>query len=193
MEKVSKSPQAFVQKHLPLILGAAALLFFGITLTHWVTFKSIGNVARVAGWDWRPTFVQPLYFLLTLPIRWLPGSLQIVGANLFSAVCASLSLALLARCVAILPHDRTRDQRGMERSEFSFLNYTQQPYLRLRSKIADLIEKYGACVSNLEQTLLSGNSARKCATGVAKELRLEQLRWDVGTIYDDKRSIGSRA
>jgi tetratricopeptide (TPR) repeat protein len=122
MEKVSKSPQVFVQKHLPLILGAAALLFYGITLTHWVTFKSIGNIARVAGWDWRPTFVQPLYFLLTLPIRWLPGSLQIVGANLFSAVCGSLSLALLARCVAIFPHDRTRDQRGMERSEFSFLS-----------------------------------------------------------------------
>lgn len=122
MEKVSKSPQVFVQKQLPWVLGAVALVFYALTLTHWVTFKSIGDIVKVAGWDWRPAFFQPLHFLLTFPIRWLPTNLQIVGANLFSAACASLSLALLARCVAILPHDRTRDQRGLERSEFSFLS-----------------------------------------------------------------------
>ena len=33
-----------------------------------------------------------------------------------------MSLALLARSVALLPHDRTHDQRQKERSEFSLLS-----------------------------------------------------------------------
>src|SRR5688500_590852 len=36
-------------------------------------------------------------------------------------VCSVLTLAILARSVAILPHDRTRDQRQLERNEFSLL------------------------------------------------------------------------
>src|ERR1019366_2908575 len=39
----------------------------------------------------------------------------------FSAVCAALTLGLLARSVALLPHDRTDAQRERERSDFSFL------------------------------------------------------------------------
>ncbi|HUR45023.1 MAG TPA: tetratricopeptide repeat protein [Candidatus Saccharimonadales bacterium] len=75
----------------------------------------------MAGWDWRPAFHQPLLFLLSLPIRLLPPGWQLVAGSLFSAICASLALVLLARSVAILPHDRTRDQRGLERSDYSFL------------------------------------------------------------------------
>ena len=36
-------------------------------------------------------------------------------------MCATLTLGLLARSVAILPHDRTDAQREREHSEFSFL------------------------------------------------------------------------
>jgi tetratricopeptide (TPR) repeat protein len=122
MEKTSQSRQNFIQAWFPWILGALAIVFFSCTLTRWVTFKHLGELARGAGWDWRPSFQQPLFILLTWPIRWLPGAWQLSAASLFSAVCASLSLVLLARTVAILPHDRTRDQRGMERSEYSFLS-----------------------------------------------------------------------
>jgi tetratricopeptide (TPR) repeat protein len=45
-----------------------------------------------------------------------------VALNLFSAVCAALTLALLARSVTLLPHDRTHEQRVRERSAFSFLS-----------------------------------------------------------------------
>ncbi|HXF11324.1 MAG TPA: hypothetical protein VN625_11115, partial [Desulfuromonadaceae bacterium] len=41
--------------------------------------------------------------------------------NLFSAGCAAITLGLLARSVAILPHDRTDAQRKREHSDFAFL------------------------------------------------------------------------
>ena len=49
-----------------------------------------------------------------------------VALNLFSAVCAALTLGLLARSVAILPHDRTDAQREREHSDFSFLTIRQR-------------------------------------------------------------------
>src|SRR5439155_25798238 len=44
-----------------------------------------------------------------------------LALNLFSMVCAVLTLALLARSVTLLPHDRTHPQRLREKSEFSLL------------------------------------------------------------------------
>jgi tetratricopeptide (TPR) repeat protein len=46
----------------------------------------------------------------------LPAHLLPLGVNCFSAACAALTLALLARSVALLPHDRTEEQRTRERS-----------------------------------------------------------------------------
>src|SRR5205807_1587784 len=54
--------------------------------------------------------------------RWLPAKTVPYALNLFSAVCAALSLALLARSVMLLPHDRTHEQRQREKSEFSLLS-----------------------------------------------------------------------
>src|SRR5690606_22854035 len=65
---------------------------------------------------------QPLHFLLTWPIRMLPPGAEIVGLNVFSAVCAALTIAVLARCVSLLPHDRTREQRQREPNELALLS-----------------------------------------------------------------------
>ncbi len=101
--------------------GALALYFF--TLNHWVTLASLPVAAKVTGWDWwTPTIQSPLYLLLTYPVRFLPTGVQLLVLNLFSAVCAALTLGLLARSVALLPHDRTREQRQRERSEDSLLS-----------------------------------------------------------------------
>ena len=64
----------------------------------------------------------PLFFLLTYPLRWFPAEWQPISLNLFAAACSALTLGLLARSVALLPHDRTLAQRQRERSEFSFLS-----------------------------------------------------------------------
>lgn len=111
----------FVQRRLPWIVAAATLLLYLITLNHSATFEGMGSLAKAAGWDWRSNLVAPLHVILTYPIRWLPAGVQLIALNLTAAVCASLALALLARSVALLPHDRTREQRGVERSEYSLL------------------------------------------------------------------------
>ena len=92
------------------------------TLNHWVSFNSLPEVAKVCGWTWQPELTGPLYWALTLPLRLLPGGLIPVALNLFSTVCAVLTLALLARSVALLPQNRTQEQRERQESEFSLLS-----------------------------------------------------------------------
>jgi len=111
----------FVQRRLPWLVAIGALLLYLITLPRWVTFLGLPPMARAVGWDWRPVLHAPLQFLVTYPCRWLPAGLQVFALNLLAAICATLALALLARSVALLPHDRTRDQRQSATGEHSTL------------------------------------------------------------------------
>jgi len=120
--KELKVELGFVQRHLPWIVGAAALVFYLITLNHSSTLAGISALANAVGWEWRSNVIAPLHVILTFPVRWLPAGLQLTCLNLIAAVCASLALALLARSVALLPQDRTREQRGLERSDYSLLS-----------------------------------------------------------------------
>jgi Flp pilus assembly protein TadD len=115
------SPFGFVQKALPWAVAAVFLIIYALTLGRWVTYEGLPTLARAAGWDWQLAYHAPLHFLVTYPVRWLPPGWQAIGLNLFSAICSVLTLALLVRSVAILPHDRTRDQRQLQRNEFSLL------------------------------------------------------------------------
>src|SRR5206468_3022020 len=106
----------------PWLIAAGALLLYCWILPRWITFPGLGSLARAAGWDWHPEMHAPLQYLLTYPIRWLPPGGQVIALNLFAVICSVLALALLARSVSILPHDRTRDQRQAERSDYSLLS-----------------------------------------------------------------------
>lgn len=118
----NRSPD-LVETVLPWIVAGAAFVVYLATLNHWVTVASLPLVAKVTRWDWwSPTLQTPLFYLVTYPFRWLPTAWQPVGLNVLSALCAAGTLGLLARSVALLPHDRTRDQRQRERSEFSLLS-----------------------------------------------------------------------
>jgi len=112
----------FVAAVLPWLAAAVGGLVYLLTLNHWVSLSSLLPVARTSGWIWQPSFTDPLYWLITFPLRWFPAAAIPVALNLFSAVCAALSLALLARSVALLPHDRTKEQRIREASSFSLLS-----------------------------------------------------------------------
>src|SRR5271154_1577957 len=101
----------FVPRFLPWLLAAAAFAIYWLTLNHWVSLFNLGVVAKTSGWSWQPEFLTPLFFIVTYPFRWLPATQIPVALNLFSAVCAALTLGLLARSVAILPQDRTGAQR----------------------------------------------------------------------------------
>lgn len=111
----------FAPRFLPWLLGVAMLLVYLVTLNHWVTLANIMPVAKVSGFIWQPELSNPLLFLVLLPFHLVPTALVPLALNLFSAACAALTLALLARSVAILPHDRTEAQRLRERSDFAFL------------------------------------------------------------------------
>src|SRR5580658_6135604 len=112
----------------PWLVIAGALLLYGLTLNHWVSLKSLPLMAQVTGWDWHPfplkwreEAMSPLFLVLTAPVRLLPVAGQPRALNLFAAVCAALTLGLLARSVRLLPHDRTREQRQRELGEHALL------------------------------------------------------------------------
>src|SRR6478609_4055567 len=122
MQENHRARLSFVQTTLPWVVAGVALLLYVVTVNRWVTLESLPFVAKVTGWDWTLPYSNPLFFLLTYPVRWLPHAFQPLVLNLFTAFCAALALGLLARSVALLPHDRTHEQRLRERSEFSFLS-----------------------------------------------------------------------
>ena len=111
----------FAPRFLPWLLTVAAFAFYWFTLNRWVSLFNLSQVAGISGWTWQPEIVSPILFLVTQPFRWLPAPQIPLALNVFSAVCAALTLGLLARSVALLPHDRTDAQRKREHSDFSFL------------------------------------------------------------------------
>jgi tetratricopeptide (TPR) repeat protein len=123
---MSNNNQSDPTKHfavcfLPWLLGLAMFVVYAVTLNRWVTLANLLPVSKVSGFIWQPDLHNPLLFLATLPFRWLPVAQVPLALNVFSALCAAVTLGLLARCVAILPHDRTEMERSRERSDFGFL------------------------------------------------------------------------
>src|SRR5690242_15716888 len=110
----TKLEKQFVPRLLPWVLGAVMLVVYLATLNHWVTLANIMPVAKVSGFLWQPDLYSPLMLLFTSPFRLLPVAAVPLALNLFSALCAALTLVLLARSVAILPQDRTEAQRLRE-------------------------------------------------------------------------------
>ncbi len=106
---------------MPWLLGITMFVVYVITLNRWVTLANILPVAKLSGFLWQPDVSNPLLFLFTLPFHLLPVAAIPLALNLFAAACAAVTLALLARSVAILPHDRTTAQRMRERNDFAFM------------------------------------------------------------------------
>ena len=111
----------FTRRVLPWLTAALMLAVYLLTLNHWVSLFNISTVAKMSGWLWVPDLSNPLYHLVTLPIRLLPVAIIPLALNLFSAVCAALTLCLLVRSVGLLPHDRTPAQAARERNDFALL------------------------------------------------------------------------
>jgi tetratricopeptide (TPR) repeat protein len=121
-EREVSPEKKFVPALLPWLVAAGALVIYVVTLNPWLSLSSLPQVARVSGWIWLPELNGPVFWLVTYPFRWLPASTIPLALNLFTAICAALTLALLARSVALLPHDRSHDQRLKEHSAYSMLS-----------------------------------------------------------------------
>jgi tetratricopeptide (TPR) repeat protein len=115
-------PERFVAAALPWLVAAGGFLVYLGTLNAWVSLSSLATVARVSGWLWRPELHQPLTFLVLYPFRFLPEAWIPLALNLFAAACAAGVLLLLAHSVALLPQDRTHEQRKREPSPSSTLS-----------------------------------------------------------------------
>lgn len=111
----------FVRRVLPWLIAATMLLFYVLTLNHWVSLSNLVDVAAISGWTWTPQYNSPLFSLVTMPFRFLSPAAVPVALSLLSAVCGALALGLLARSVALLPHDRTEAQQVRERNDFFLL------------------------------------------------------------------------
>lgn len=112
----------FVHFVLPWLIAAGAFVLFLLTRHPWMSAASLPVVAKVTGWDWLPGQLGPAAWLVTAPVRLLPAAAQPAVLNVLAALCGALSLGLLAKAVALLPHDRTREQRQREKSDFTFLS-----------------------------------------------------------------------
>ena len=114
----------------PWLVFAAALVLYLLTLNHGVTFGSLPLVAQIMGWDWHPGplpwradhQLHPLLLALTAPLRLLSADERILGLNLFSALCAASTLAILARSVRLLAQNRTKEQRLREQVQYGILS-----------------------------------------------------------------------
>jgi tetratricopeptide (TPR) repeat protein len=68
-------------------------------------------LARINGRDGDNLLTSPLTYLVTLPIKGLSLAKLPAAANTLAAIMGAAVIGVLARCVALLPHDRTREQR----------------------------------------------------------------------------------
>jgi tetratricopeptide (TPR) repeat protein len=116
------SGTTFVPVLLPWLVAVAGLMVYFWTFNHWVTLNGVSLVAKTSGWTWQPELNEPLFWLATYPFRWLPPTAIPSALNLFAMACAVLTLALLARSVTLLPHDRTEEQRAREKNLHGMLS-----------------------------------------------------------------------
>jgi tetratricopeptide (TPR) repeat protein len=122
IEKNEPVARGYVTSVLPWLAGAVGLLVYFASLNRWISFLNVGVVAQTSGWLWRPQTNQPLLFALCYPFRWLPEPAIPLALNVFTAVCAAVVLALLARSVALLPHDLTADDPARKEKPVSILS-----------------------------------------------------------------------
>lgn len=115
-------PESLYRSALPVWVAAGAFALFVFTLNRWVSVLSLGPLVRATGGEWSPLVYQPLSYLVTLPVRFVPAAWQPLALNLLAAAAAAATLGLLARSVILLPHDRTQAQRHAEPSEHSLLS-----------------------------------------------------------------------
>ena len=118
----------FEVRYLPWALAAVMFAVYLLTLNTWVNLLNLSRVVMAEGWNWQPQLVSPLVFMVSLPFRLFSAGTLPLALNVFSAACSATTLGLLARCVAILPHDRLEVERQRERSDFSFFTGKWAPF-----------------------------------------------------------------
>ncbi|MDW7978978.1 MAG: DUF2723 domain-containing protein, partial [Verrucomicrobiales bacterium] len=106
---------------LPWLIVAVALALYLGTMNRTVGLSNLPQVAQLNKWDWQPSLLWPLEFIVTYPFRALPPQTVPVALNVLTALLGALTLGLLARSVALLPQNRTPLQRDLLKSTFGLM------------------------------------------------------------------------
>ncbi|KAB2669845.1 MAG: tetratricopeptide repeat protein [Verrucomicrobia bacterium] len=109
-EQSPKTPPPRI-RWLPLACAVVALALYGVSLNHWVSIQSLPILAQIAAWNDEVPVFHPLLYIVTRPLVLLPPSLLPIAANGLAAILAALAVGILARCVQLIPQDRTHAQR----------------------------------------------------------------------------------
>jgi tetratricopeptide (TPR) repeat protein len=121
MDEAPVSSRLFVTRKLPWILAGVAFAAFLITRNAWIGPNSLRAVFEAAGWGFENDFAQPLHQIFGMALSSLTGPKFPGQANLLTAAMAAVVVYLLARCVALLPHDRRHEERIREFSDIALL------------------------------------------------------------------------
>ncbi|MDB6021381.1 MAG: Tetratricopeptide repeat protein, partial [Pedosphaera sp.] len=112
MERHPAGRKRFVTAILPWLIGGGGLLGYLVSLNHWISLRSLDAVDEVSGPVWQPAMTQPLSWSVLSPFRLLPEAAIPLALNLFAAACSATILMWLARTVALLPYNRTGEERA---------------------------------------------------------------------------------
>jgi predicted Zn-dependent protease len=93
-------------RRFPVLVAVGALLFYLATLAHGVTLSSLNLTGAIAGWSLQPMISQPLLWVLTFPVRWLPAGWIAPALNLLSAVFAAATLGFMVASLELAAWDR---------------------------------------------------------------------------------------
>src|ERR1700744_4836912 len=83
----------FTTSTLPWLLALAMLALYACTLQHTISYDSLRGISNLNGLIWQTELSAPVTFSLTYPFRWLPGAWIPPAINVFTAVCAALTIA----------------------------------------------------------------------------------------------------
>ncbi len=126
MQTTLERQRKFPSDILPWLLMAATLALYLGTLNPWISLNNLFQVAKGTGWldgmQSGVTAYRPVYALLTWPLHVVPARWMPLALNLISVVCTITSVGLLARSVALLPHDRTHEQRQRQKGSGAILS-----------------------------------------------------------------------
>ena len=96
---------------LPWIACCIAVALYGLTAGRWLTAQSALATSQVAGWGGDFPADAPLLWLVSRPWMALPTAMLPVALNWFTVLLGGAVAWTLARCVQLLPQDRSYVQR----------------------------------------------------------------------------------
>src|SRR5262245_14575195 len=97
MDDVSESSRRFVPRFLPWIIAAVGLVLYLGTLCGSINHLNLDTISQLGGWMWELPWGLPLTYALAYPFKLVSEPQYPLALNIFTAVLAAITVAMLAR------------------------------------------------------------------------------------------------